>query len=67
MWHPARGELWLFLKEIASGGDFSTVDVIYPASPLLLVHAPALLRAFPANAACFSGMELAKVGLDRLM
>lgn len=29
--------------------------------------APALLRAVPANAACFLGMELSKKALDRLM
>jgi solute carrier family 25 carnitine/acylcarnitine transporter 20/29 len=28
--------------------------------------APALLRAFPANAACFMGMELSKSALDKL-
>ena len=27
---------------------------------------PAMLRAFPANAACFSGMELSKAVLDKL-
>ena len=28
---------------------------------------PALLRAVPANAACFTGMELARVGLDKIL
>lgn len=28
--------------------------------------APALLRAFPANAACFMGMELSKAALDKM-
>ena len=27
---------------------------------------PALLRAFPANAACFFGMEISRKGLDKL-
>lgn len=28
------------MKEISSDGDVSTVDVIYPASPFYLYHAP---------------------------
>jgi hypothetical protein len=34
---------WYFLKEISSDGDVSTVDVIYPASPILLYLKPELL------------------------
>lgn len=45
VWHGARQEVWSFFKEIASGGDFSTMDVIYPGSPLLVYLSPALLRA----------------------
>jgi hypothetical protein len=44
-YHPNRDELWVIFKEIASGGDFSTVDVVFPASPLLAVLAPDLLGA----------------------
>lgn len=32
-----------FLKEISSDGDLSTVDVIFPASPILLMLRPELL------------------------
>lgn len=45
IWHTARGELWAFFKEMGSGGDFSTVDVLYPASPIFAALAPGFLRA----------------------
>jgi hypothetical protein len=35
---------WLFLKEISSDGNISTVDVIYPAFPAFLYANPALVR-----------------------
>jgi hypothetical protein len=35
---------WLFLKEISSDGNVSTVDVIYPSSPVFLYTNPTLLR-----------------------
>ena len=35
---------WAFLKEISSDGDVSTVDVIYPASPLILYRNPVLFQ-----------------------
>ena len=37
-------EPWAFLKEISSDGDVNTMDVIFPASPLLLYVNPTLLR-----------------------
>lgn len=45
VWHAGRGELWAFFKEMGSGGDFSTTDVIYPGSPFFAALAPGLLRA----------------------
>lgn len=38
------GEMWNFLKEISTNGDMQTMDVVYPASPMLLYSNPALLR-----------------------
>jgi Domain of unknown function (DUF5127)/Domain of unknown function (DUF4965)/Domain of unknown function (DUF1793)/Concanavalin A-like lectin/glucanases superfamily/Domain of unknown function (DUF4964) len=35
---------WLFLKEISSSGNVSTVDVIYPSIPVFLHTNPTLLR-----------------------
>jgi len=42
-WHPTYKTLWYFMKEISSDGDVSTVDVIFPASPLFLYVNPDLL------------------------
>lgn len=38
------GEPWVFLKEISSDGNVSTVDVVYPASPVWIYLDPAYLR-----------------------
>jgi hypothetical protein len=35
---------WLFLKEISSDGNVSTVDVVYPASPVFLYTNPMFLK-----------------------
>jgi hypothetical protein len=43
---PSLGatEPWLFLKEISSDGNVSTVDVVYPAFPAFLYANPELVR-----------------------
>lgn len=38
------GEPWVFLKEISSDGNVSTIDVVYPASPVWIYLDPAYLR-----------------------
>jgi len=43
VWNDKIKMPWYFLKEISSDGDASTVDVIYPASPILLYFSPKLL------------------------
>lgn len=35
---------WAFMKEISSDGDVSTVDVIFPSSPLFFVKNPEIFR-----------------------
>ena len=35
---------WMFMKEISSDGNISTIDVIYPAFPVFLYADPRLLR-----------------------
>ncbi len=42
------GDKWVFMKEISSDGDVSTVDVIYPAAPMFLhLYPDTLLRMMP--------------------
>jgi len=44
VWNRDNTGPWYMLKEISSNGDFSTVDVIFPASPLFALADPELLR-----------------------
>lgn len=39
-WNHVINETWIFMKEISSDGDVSTIDVIYPAAPLILYENP---------------------------
>ena len=40
----SRSHPWLFLKEISSDGNVSTVDVVYPSMPVFVYTNPYLLR-----------------------
>lgn len=44
VWNSNRSTTWNFLKEISTNGDMQTMDVIYPASPMLLYTNPELLK-----------------------
>jgi hypothetical protein len=39
-WSMKNNRLQLYMKEISSDGDISTVDVIYPSSPFFLLLKP---------------------------
>ncbi len=43
VWNDKKKLPWYFLKEISSDGDLSTVDVIFPTSPILLYLKPELM------------------------
>lgn len=49
VWKPNKnnnktGEAWYMLKEISSDGDLATVDVTFPACPLLFILNPDLVK-----------------------
>eukprot|EP01064_Diplonema_japonicum_P038215 TRINITY_DN9178_c0_g2_i1.p1 TRINITY_DN9178_c0_g2~~TRINITY_DN9178_c0_g2_i1.p1 ORF type:complete len:686 (+),score=197.17 TRINITY_DN9178_c0_g2_i1:48-2105(+) len=43
-WNPVKNESWVFMKEISSDGDVSTVDVIFPASPMIFYYNSELFK-----------------------
>lgn len=59
VWNHVNQTEWNFLKEISTNGDMQTMDVVYPASPMLLWADPNLLKLlliptldFANNATC---------------
>ncbi len=53
VWNHVKNTYWVFMKEISSDGDVSTVrkyifyykvDVIYPAAPLFMIYNPEIFR-----------------------
>eukprot|EP01059_Diplonema_ambulator_P010788 TRINITY_DN2081_c0_g4_i1.p1 TRINITY_DN2081_c0_g4~~TRINITY_DN2081_c0_g4_i1.p1 ORF type:complete len:687 (+),score=230.93 TRINITY_DN2081_c0_g4_i1:54-2114(+) len=44
VWNNITSEPWVFMKEISSDGDVSTVDVIYPAAPMIFYYSPEMFR-----------------------
>lgn len=50
------------MKEISSDGDVSTVDVIFPASPLILLLNPELFRLINLPLFAYGNNETAIYG-----
>ncbi|CAI8008073.1 Glutaminase A [Geodia barretti] len=60
-------ETWMFMKEISSDGDVSTVDVVYPASPLFLWnynHSFSPIKLILLPILNYANNETAKYGLN---
>lgn len=63
VWNNVTQEKWLFMKEISSDGDVSTVDVIFPSSPLLYYSALPLMKPLLLPILDYANNETAKYGL----
>jgi len=57
VYNPKTQEPWYFLKEISSDGDLSTVDVIFPASPILLYANPELINCLVVPLLAYANNE----------
>ena len=64
VWNNVTNEEWRFMKEISSDGDVSTVDVIYPASPLFIWQAPQALFLLLKPIMEYAINDTAKYGLN---
>eukprot|EP00051_Salpingoeca_urceolata_P000708 m.35522 g.35522 ORF g.35522 m.35522 type:complete len:785 (-) comp10931_c0_seq2:5714-8068(-) len=53
----ADGVVWNFLKEISTNGDMQTMDVVFPASPMLLYSNPDLLKRLLIPVLAFANNE----------
>jgi len=63
VWNPVTQEAWVFMKEISSDGDVSTIDVVYPASPFFLATAsPETLRRLLLPLLAYANNETAAYG-----
>mmetsp|Transcript_40305 Transcript_40305/g.56030 ORF Transcript_40305/g.56030 Transcript_40305/m.56030 type:complete len:686 (+) Transcript_40305:68-2125(+) len=64
VWNDRISAFWLFVKEISSDGDVSTVDVLYPASPFFLFLSPESLKLQLFPLLEYSNNQTAQYGLD---
>ena len=57
VWNEERQTPWVFLKEMSTGGDVSTLDVVYPAAPFYIALAPEALRLILLPLLAYSNNE----------
>eukprot|EP01061_Rhynchopus_euleeides_P014585 TRINITY_DN25229_c0_g1_i1.p1 TRINITY_DN25229_c0_g1~~TRINITY_DN25229_c0_g1_i1.p1 ORF type:complete len:695 (+),score=186.55 TRINITY_DN25229_c0_g1_i1:43-2085(+) len=64
VWNPVENVVWVFMKEISSDGDISTVDVIFPATPFLLYYSAEFTRVLLTPVMEYALNQTAKYGMD---
>jgi len=64
VWNPVLKEPWVFMKEISSDGDVSTVDVIYPAFPMFQYLYPEYFRKILMPLLVYGNNETAQYGMS---
>jgi hypothetical protein len=64
VWNSVTSSEWVFLKEISSDGDVSTVDVLFPASPIFIWASPKTLQLALLPLLDYTNNETKKYGLD---
>ncbi|KAK8791797.1 hypothetical protein WA158_005174 [Blastocystis sp. Blastoise] len=63
VWNPVEEKEWIFMKEISSDGDISTIDVIYPAYPIFHYLAPDVFQTMLLPLLEYSNNEAPKYGV----
>jgi len=64
VWNPILKEPWVFMKEISSDGDVSTVDVVYPAFPMFQYLYPEYFRKLMMPILVYGNNETKIYGQD---
>eukprot|EP01061_Rhynchopus_euleeides_P014586 TRINITY_DN25229_c0_g1_i2.p1 TRINITY_DN25229_c0_g1~~TRINITY_DN25229_c0_g1_i2.p1 ORF type:complete len:682 (+),score=226.46 TRINITY_DN25229_c0_g1_i2:39-2084(+) len=64
VWNSVENVVWVFMKEISSDGDVSTVDVLYPSAPALMYYSPEVMRLLLVPVMEYATQESVKYGLD---
>jgi len=66
VYNPVTGEDWVFMKEISSDGDVSTVDVVYPAFPMFQYLYPEYFRKLLLPLLVYGNNETGQYGMPVL-
>ena len=64
VWNGVINREWRFMKEISSDGDVSTVDVLFPASPLFVWKSPQSFYLMLEPLLAYTNNETATYGLN---